>query len=80
MPKSVLEAIKQGVWDFEPEQIEESGYESTGAMPGTNAKLGVLVARAEAGLPLWHNSDRTDSDDELLPSHSTEKDMPRAET
>jgi len=64
VPKSILEAIKQGVWDFEPEQVEANGYASTGAMPGTDAKLGVLVARAEAGLPLWHDSDRTDCEDE----------------
>ncbi len=64
MPKSILEAIKQGIWDFEPEYVEENGYESTGAMPGTDAKLDVLVARAEAGLPLWHDSDRTDCEDE----------------
>jgi len=63
VPKSVLEAIKLGIWDFEPELIAEGGYEATGAMPGTDAKLDVLAARVAEGLPLWHNSDRTDYDE-----------------
>jgi len=62
--KSVLEAIRQGEWDFEPEKVQENNYESTVAMPGTDEKLSVMAARVEAGLPLWHGSDRTEYDDE----------------
>ena len=61
--KSVLEAIRQGEWDFEPEKVQEINYDSTGAMPGSNEKLSVMAARVEAGLPLWHGSDRTEYDD-----------------
>jgi hypothetical protein len=63
--KSVLEAIKQGVWDFEPEAVEAKRFSSTRAMPGTDEKLEVLAERVRSGLPLWHERDRTDYDEEL---------------
>ena len=63
MLKSVLEAIKQGEWSYEPESVDEASFQSTIAMPGTNEKLSVLAARVEAGLPLWHGLDRTEYDD-----------------
>ena len=63
MKKSVLEAIKQGEWDYEPERVDESRYHATLAMPGTDEKLTVMAARVEAGLPLWHGHDRTEYDD-----------------
>jgi len=63
--KSVLEAIKQGEWDYEPDQVAESNYHATGAMPGTDAKLAIMAARVEAGLPIWHGCDRSDYDDEF---------------
>jgi hypothetical protein len=62
--KSVLEAIKQGVWDFEPETVEERSFDATRAMPGTDEKLEVLANRVRAGLPLWHGRDRTDFDED----------------
>jgi hypothetical protein len=61
--KSVLEAIKQGVWNFEPERVEEQSFDSTRAMPGTDEKLEVLAERVRSGLPLWHGGDRTDYDE-----------------
>ena len=57
---SVLEAIRRGYWDFEPENVAETHFESTEAMPGTNDKLAVLAKRVQQGLPLWHSCDRTD--------------------
>ena len=60
MPSSVLEAIKMGLWDFEPPDVQRDEFDSTDAMPGTKAKLDVLAQRAQAGLPLWHPSDRDD--------------------
>ena len=63
MTKSVLEAIKQGEWNYEPENIDEQAFRATRAMPGTNEKLSVMAARVEAGLPLWHGHDRTEYDD-----------------
>ncbi|MCG8450035.1 MAG: hypothetical protein MI725_10720 [Pirellulales bacterium] len=70
MRKSVLEAIKQGEWDFEPDQVEETNYDSTSAMPGTDAKLSVMAQRVQAGLPLWHRDDRTEYDDETYDSET----------
>lgn len=60
MPKSVLEAIKMGIWDFEPPEIEHARFEASNAMPGTDEKLITLAERARRGLPLWHNKDRND--------------------
>ena len=57
-PRSVLEAIKMGFWDFEPPEVESNQFDSTEAMPGTKAKLDVLAQRAQSGLPLWHPDDR----------------------
>jgi hypothetical protein len=55
-----LEAIREGNWTFEPEQIEDEQFAATRAIPGTREKLRVLAERARAGLPLWHSSDRAD--------------------
>lgn len=63
MRESVLEAIKQGQWDFEPESVKEDEYISTVALPGSEEKISILAARAEDGLPLWHPEDRQSYDD-----------------
>ena len=60
VPRSVLEAIKMGIWDFEPPEVDFGRYEAADAMPGTKEKLGVLAERAQRGLPLWHLFDRND--------------------
>lgn len=60
---SVLDAIREGVWDFEPNDVDVDQYPPTRAMPGTRAKLDVLAMRAEQGLPLWHEHDRLEYDD-----------------
>jgi len=60
VPKSVLEAIKMGFWDFEPEEVDFSEFDPSDAMPGTKEKLRMLAERAESGLPLWHSDDRDD--------------------
>ncbi len=62
--KSVLEAIREGFWDFEPKKVEEDLFDPTGAMPGTREKLAVMAERVKSGLPLWHGGDRTEYDDE----------------
>jgi hypothetical protein len=65
--KSVLDAIREGDWFFEPEEIDSGHFQATTAIPGTRQKLDVLAARARAGLPLWHENDRADyeeSDDD----------------
>ena len=63
MPNSVLEAIRMGIWDFEPEDVEDSRYDSTLAMPGTDEKVDVIARRVRNGLPLWHTKDRMDYDE-----------------
>jgi hypothetical protein len=61
--RSVLEAIKQGDWEFEPAAALDDDVERTVALPGTNEKLDVLAERLRLGLPLWHPSDRRSFDD-----------------
>ena len=64
VPQSVLDAIRMGVWDYEPEnQVRASEFDSTQALPGTDEKLSVLASRLASGLPLWHPSDRRSYDD-----------------
>jgi len=60
--QSILEAIREGDWTFEPEVIPEDSFESTSAMPGTDEKVDELARRARNGLPLWHSADRRSFD------------------
>jgi hypothetical protein len=57
VPISVLDAVKMGLWDYEPPKVEEAGYDPTRALPGSNEKLAILAERLKMGLPLWHPSD-----------------------
>ncbi len=66
MSKSVLEAIREGDWFFEPEELDTSRFRATAAIPGTDEKLAVLAERARAGLPLWHAGDRADYEEPQL--------------
>lgn len=63
MPESVLEAIKQGIWDYEPDDAEVASLDPTEALPGTQEKLNILAARVQQGLPLWHPADRRTYDE-----------------
>jgi hypothetical protein len=56
----VLEAIKQGIFDFEPPEIAHNKFQAADAMPGSREKLCVMAERAQRGLPLWHIHDRSD--------------------
>ena len=47
MPESVLEAIRHGQWDYEPDEVDEEEYNCTAALPGSNEKITALAARAE---------------------------------
>jgi len=62
-PNSVLDAIKLGIWDYEPEQCERDEFVATEALPGTIEKLSVLAKRLQLGLPLWHPDDRKTFDE-----------------
>ena len=64
MARSVLDAIKQGEWDFEPPGQQPGEIRATGAMPGTVEKLDVLAERLRLGLPLWHPRDRMSYDED----------------
>ncbi len=66
VPKSVLEAIRLGEWDYEPQWTgDESNFDCTNALPGSQSKLRVLAERLRQGLPLWHPDDRRDCEDLL---------------
>jgi hypothetical protein len=65
VPNSILEAIKLGQWDYEPEEKSAEQFESTVALPGSEEKLGILAMRVQQGHPLWHRRDRTSFDDDL---------------
>lgn len=63
MPDSVLDAIKLGIWDYEPQDVEGGDFDATRALPGTERKLEVLAERLANGLPLWHSQDRRSYDE-----------------
>ena len=65
MSRSLLEAIKQGDFNFEPPTANNGTGQmpATAALPGTTEKLDVLAERMRLGLPLWHPSDRRSFDD-----------------
>jgi hypothetical protein len=58
VPHSVIEAIKMGMWDYEPKLERVGQMKSTEALPGSTEKLAILAERLRSGLPLWHPSDR----------------------
>jgi hypothetical protein len=60
---NVLDAIREGDWYFEPEEVGPGHFRPTSAIPGTPEKLDILAERARAGLPLWHAADRMDYDE-----------------
>lgn len=63
MANSVLEAIRLGMWDYEPQDLAGENFHATGAMPGTPDKLLILAERVRQGLPLWHPADRQDCEE-----------------
>ncbi|TWT90469.1 hypothetical protein Mal64_08580 [Pseudobythopirellula maris] len=67
MNKSVIDAVREGIWDFEP-QPDDKEFDSTDAFPGSGEKVSVLAQRASNGLPLWHNGDRLDYENTGLDS------------
>ncbi|MHB8903375.1 MAG: hypothetical protein ACYC6Y_31820 [Thermoguttaceae bacterium] len=77
MPKSILEAIKIGLWDFEPTELSAGQFPRTDAMPGTAAKLSVLADRIRCGQPLWHPEDRDEVDDVCPAAESCVRPKPR---
>jgi hypothetical protein len=60
MTRSLLEAIRSGDWNYEPDLPAIEGVPATKAIPGSQEKLDVLAERLKQGLPLWHPRDRLD--------------------
>ncbi|XZE52114.1 hypothetical protein SH139x_003796 [Planctomycetaceae bacterium SH139] len=58
MPRSILDAVRDGQWDFEPKPLPNSAFVPTKALPGSDEKLKILCDRVRRGLPLWHPEDR----------------------
>ena len=67
MAESVLDAIRRGKFNFEPEETKRDSYNRTTAMPGSDEKLNVLADRIRHGLPLWHPEDRISYDEGQSP-------------
>lgn len=63
MSNSILDAIRNGEWDYEPVDVDETTFTSTRAMPGSREKVAELARRLQSGLPLWHSADRRSFDD-----------------
>jgi len=63
MARSILTAIEEGCWDYEPNEVSEESYRSTEALPGSEEKLKLLAERICEGLPLWHPDDRQSIDE-----------------
>jgi hypothetical protein len=59
----VLDAIREGIWDYEPDSTQQERNCSTKALPGSDEKLDILAERIKKGLPLWHPEDRRTYDD-----------------
>jgi hypothetical protein len=64
VPRSLLEAIKLGNWEYEPAGQDATELPPTPAMPGSKEKLAILAERLRLGLPLWHESDRRTYNDQ----------------
>jgi hypothetical protein len=64
VPQSLLEAIKSGQWDYEPQERSVEETHPTDALPGSLEKLAVMSERLRLGLPLWHPEDRVCYGDE----------------
>ena len=67
MPKSILDAIKMGLLDFEPAEMDFSQFEASDAMPGSDEKIRTLAERIRRGVPLWHAADRSDMESPAPP-------------
>ena len=63
--KSVIDAIHDGDWTFEPGERAHDEFHATNAEPGSKEKLEILAQRIRSGLPLWHPDDRHAEDGPL---------------
>jgi hypothetical protein len=63
--KSVIDALQDGQWNFEPRNEDPIEFRATDAEPGSREKLAILAQRIQRGLPLWHPNDRHAEDGPL---------------
>lgn len=56
--KSVMDAIANGDWTFEPKTTNPDEFQETDSLPGSEGKIHVMAQRAKQGLPIWHPEDR----------------------
>ena len=63
MANSILEALKMGLWEFQPHTVDFSELEASDAMPGEREKLDILAEHLRRDLPIWHVGDRPDRND-----------------
>jgi hypothetical protein len=62
MINSILEAVKMGLWDFQPHTVDSSELEASDASPGTREKLDVLAEHLRRTLPFWQMGDDLNED------------------
>ena len=58
--RNVFEAILKYGHDEDFSPLENDQFKPTNAAAGSQDKIDELRRRVELGLPLWHDSDRTD--------------------
>lgn len=58
-------------WSDDPRDADTLSFHPTDAMPGTEEKLQVIIKRLDAGLPLWHASDRRHLPEMLEPQRES---------
>ncbi len=58
MANSILEAVKIGLWDFQPHTVDYNELEASDATPGTREKLDILAEHLRRSLPTWQFEDR----------------------
>jgi hypothetical protein len=69
MSRSIIEAIREGNWDYEPGTERADLPPATRALPGSVEKLEVLAERVRQGQSLWNPADRVsygDGDNGLI--------------
>ena len=62
MANSILEAVKMGLWDFQPHTVDYRELEASDTMPGTREKLDILAEHLRRDSPKWHSDDCLDED------------------
>jgi len=59
---SILEAVKMGLWDFQPHTVDTSELEASDGMPGAREKLDILAEHLRRDLPISHIDKCLDDD------------------